>query len=82
MYLLGTLITMSVPLPDWILRLRSVEDSDRLAAVAIVESYLELILECTKDEASRRIEIIRSALEAHHRNTHGGYTDILDSSMH
>lgn len=35
---------------------------DRMLAVGVIESYLYLIQECTKEEAWRRIKILRKAL--------------------
>ena len=63
---------MSVPLRDWLWQLnyvrpepsRGTKCEDRMLAVGIMESYLYLVEECTKDEAWRRIKILRAALAA------------------
>jgi hypothetical protein len=63
---------MSVPLLDWLWQMshmriepaRGTQCDDRMLAVGIMESYLFLIQECTKEEAWRRIKILRAALNA------------------
>jgi hypothetical protein len=62
---------MTLPRGEWQWQLRYVRPEpargtqcdDRMLAAGICESYLYLIQECTKDEAWRRIKILRAALE-------------------
>lgn len=64
---------MTVPHPDWLWQMnhvrpeppRGTKCDDRMLSVGIMESYLYLIEECTKEEAWRRIKILRSAMKAH-----------------
>lgn len=59
-----------VPIPDWSWSLRYVRPEpqrgtlcdDRMLAAGVCESYLYLIQECTKEEAWRRIKLMRAAL--------------------
>ena len=61
---------MAVPLPDWLWQMnhirpepdRGTKCDDRMLAVGVMESYLYLIQGCTKDEAWRRIKLLRDAL--------------------
>lgn len=61
---------MSVPGAGWIWCLRYGKDmstppicSDRMMAAGVCESFRYLIQECTRDEAWRRIKIMRTALK-------------------
>lgn len=62
---------MTVPIGDWCWQLRYVNPEpdrgtvcgDRMLAASVMESYLYLIRECTRDEAWRRIKLMRRALE-------------------
>lgn len=61
---------MDFPLPGWVWSLcyvrpepdRGTLCDDRLLAAGMIESYLYLVQECTKEEAWRRIKIIRKAI--------------------
>jgi hypothetical protein len=61
---------MSVPLHEWSWKLRYQRTEpprgtladDRMLAASVVDSFLYLIEECTRDEAWRRIKIMRAAL--------------------
>lgn len=63
---------MTVPRPDWLWPLthtrpepdRGTQCDDRMLAAGVFESYLYLIRNCTKDEAWRRIKIMRASLSA------------------
>lgn len=63
---------MSIPLGDWLWQMnhirqepsRGTQCDDRMLAVGVIESYLYLICHCTKEEAWRRIKILRAALAA------------------
>jgi phosphopantothenate synthetase len=62
---------MTLPRSEWMWQLthkrtespRGTLCDDRMLAAGICESYLYLIHECTKEEAWRRIKILRAALE-------------------
>lgn len=65
---------MSVPIGNWPWQLRYMRPEpnrgpticdDRMLAAGICESYLYLVQECTKEEAWRRIKIIRKAIKDH-----------------
>jgi len=65
---------MSLPLNDWLWQLRYQRPErdrgpticdDRMIAAGVLESYLYLVEECTKDEAWRRIKAMRAALQEH-----------------
>lgn len=61
---------MTVPKDNWLWRLRyqrievphGTRVDDRMLAASVGDSFLYLIRECTKEEAWRRIKIIRRAL--------------------
>lgn len=62
---------MSVPIGKWLWQLRYVRPEpdrgpticdDRMMAAGVLESYMYLVQECTKEEAWRRIKIMRDAL--------------------
>lgn len=61
---------MSIPVGDWLWQLRYARPEpdrgtrcdDRMLAASVIESYLYLIQECKKEEAWRRIKILRAAL--------------------
>lgn len=61
---------MSLPRPEWLWHMnhvrpeppRGTQCDDRMLAVGILGSYLYLVEECTKDEAWRRIKILRAAM--------------------
>lgn len=61
---------MTLPRGDWLWQLRyqrpepdrGTKCDDRMIAAGVLESYLYLVQECTKDEAWRRIKIMRAAL--------------------
>lgn len=61
---------MTVPVGEWLWQMnhvrpepdRGVKCDDRMLAVSVIESYLYLVRECTKEEAWRRIKILRAAL--------------------
>lgn len=61
---------MTVPTNDWLWSLRyqrsepdrETKCDDRMLAAGVLDSYLYLIEECTKEEAWRRIKIMREAL--------------------
>ena len=62
---------MSLPWSYWLWRLRYANDmtpphicDDRMLAASALESYRYLVLECTKEEAWRRIKIMRSVVAA------------------
>lgn len=62
--------SMTVPRPDWLWKLnyvrpeppRGTHCDDRMLVVSSLQSYLYLIEECDKEEAWRRIELMRVAL--------------------
>lgn len=64
---------MTLPRPEWLWQLnwvrpepdRGTQCDDRMLAVGSLESYLYLIEECTKEEAWRRIKILRQAIRDH-----------------
>jgi hypothetical protein len=55
---------MTAPLPDldWALRYGRPEDV-RMVAASAIESYLYLVTMCSKEEAWRRIKLIREAMK-------------------
>jgi phosphopantothenate synthetase len=62
---------MSLPFNYWLWQLRYSKDKtppnvadDRMMAAGVLESYRYLIEECTKDEAWRRIKLMRAAIRA------------------
>ena len=68
--------SMSLPYQDWLWRLNYADDktpkgvcNDRQMAVGVLESYLYLVMECNKDEAWRRIKLLRKAMADHHPAT-------------
>lgn len=62
--------TMTLPTDDWLwqLRFNRIEPprgtlaDDRMLAAGVGESFRYLICECTKEEAWRRIKLMRAAL--------------------
>lgn len=63
--------SMALPYTDWLWRLNWTEDetpkgicNDRQLVVGVLESYLYLVTKCSKDEAWRRIKLLRAALIA------------------
>lgn len=66
--------SMSYPIGEFLWQLRYTRPEpdrgphicdDRMVVCSIIESYLYLVQECTKEEAWRRIKIIRRAIEDH-----------------
>lgn len=63
---------MMVPLSEWCWQLRYNRKEpdrgtlcdDRMLAASVCESFRYLIMECTKDEAWRRIKLLRASLRA------------------
>jgi hypothetical protein len=63
---------MTLPRPDWLWQMnyvrpepdRGTQCDDRMLSVGVMESYLYLVEECTKEEAWRRIKILRQAMKA------------------
>jgi hypothetical protein len=63
---------MTLPRHDWLWQLnhvrpeppRGTQCDDRMLSVGVMESYLYLVEECTKEEAWRRIKILREAMRA------------------
>lgn len=63
---------MTLPRPEWLWQLchtrpepdRGTHCDDRLLVVGSLESYLYLVEVCTKEEAWRRIKIMRAAMNA------------------
>lgn len=61
---------MQLPRPEWLWQMnhcrpepsRGTKCDDRMLAVGILQSYLYLVEECTKEEAWRRIKILRAAM--------------------
>lgn len=61
---------MTLPRPHWLWQLnyvrpepeRGTQCDDRMLVVGPLQSYLYLIEECTKEEAWRRIKVMRTAL--------------------
>lgn len=60
---------MSMPFNYWLWRLRYAKDmtppnicDDRMLAASALESYRYLVMECNKEEAWRRIKIMRQAV--------------------
>lgn len=62
---------MSVPIGEWLWQLRYARPEpnrgkhicdDRMLAAGVIESYMYLVQECSKEEAWRRIKIMRNAL--------------------
>lgn len=62
---------MSVPIGEWLWQLRYVRKEqtrpahicdDRMLAAGVIASYMYLVQECTKEEAWRRIKIMREAM--------------------
>lgn len=63
---------MSLPLNDWLWQLRYQRPErdrgpticdDRMIAAGVLESYLYLVEECNKEEAWRRIKLMREGLK-------------------
>lgn len=62
--------SMTVPRNDWLWQLRYTRPEpdrgthcdDRMLVCSSLESYLYLVTECTRDEAWRRIKIMREAI--------------------
>lgn len=62
---------MCLPFGEWPWQLRyarpesarGTQCDDRMLAAGVCESYLYLVKECTKEEAWRRIKILRAALK-------------------
>lgn len=69
----GNGAVMTVPLPNWLWQMNHVRPEpdrgtmcdDRMLAVGVIQSYMYLVQECTKEEAWRRIKIMRAALRSH-----------------
>ena len=66
---LGDGAQMSFPFNYWLWRLRYAEDrtpenvcDDRMLAAGVLESYRYLVMECSKEEAWKRIKAIRTAV--------------------
>ena len=67
---------MTLPRPEWLWQLRYTRPEpdrgthcdDRMLACSSLESYLYLVEECSKEEAWRRIKIMREAMKAHRVN--------------
>lgn len=63
---------MTVPLHSWLWQLNHVRPEpnrgtfcdDRMLAVGPLASFLYLIEECTKEEAWRRIKLMRAAIQS------------------
>ena len=63
---------MTLPRPEWLYQLchvriepdRGTKCDDRMLVVSALESYLYLVENCTKDEAWKRIKLLRSAMKA------------------
>jgi hypothetical protein len=62
---------MSLPRRDWLYQMnwckepdRGTKCSDRMLAVGVLESYLYLVESCSKQEAWRRIKLMRAAIKA------------------
>jgi hypothetical protein len=63
---------MTLPRPDWLWPLihtrpepdRGTHCDDRMLAAGVLQSYLYLVQSCTKEEAWRRIKLMRAALDA------------------
>ena len=61
---------MILPQPEWLWQMnhvrpeppRGTQCDDRMLAVGVMQSYLYLVEECTKEEAWRRIKILRRAM--------------------
>lgn len=68
--MIGDGAQMSVPIGDWLWQLRYARPEpdrkgmcdDRMLAAGVLEAYMYLVQECTKEEAWRRIKIMRKAL--------------------
>ena len=65
--------SMALPYQDWLWRLNWEEDktpkgicNDRQLVVGVLQSYLYLVTECNKEEAWRRIKLLRAALIPSH----------------
>jgi hypothetical protein len=67
---------MTLPLPKWLHALRYQRPEpyrgahicdDRMLAAGALESYLYLVMSCTKQEAWRRIKLLRAAMAPSHR---------------
>lgn len=62
---------MDLPRPEWLYQLchvrkepdRGTQCDDRMLSVGIMLSYLYLVEVCTKEEAWRRIKILRAAMK-------------------
>lgn len=71
---------MTLPKPAWLYQMnwtrpeptRGTQCDDRMLAVGVLGSYLYLVEECTKDEAWRRIKILREAMKLHRSNAKEG----------
>lgn len=69
---LGDGAAMTLPTRDWLWQLRYQRPEpargnlcdDRMLAAGMGESYLYLIEECTKEEAWRRIKLLRTAIRS------------------
>lgn len=63
---------MTLPRHEWVWQLihtrpeppRGTQCDDRMLVAGVIESYLYLVEECTKEEAWRRIKILREAMRA------------------
>lgn len=63
---------MAVPVPGWQYDLiwkrpepdRGTKCDDRMLAASLIDSYLYLVCHCTKEEAWRRIKIIRAGYKS------------------
>lgn len=63
---------MTLPKRDWLYNLnwnaepeRGTQATDRMLACSVLESYLYLVTECNRDEAWRRIKLMRTALSSY-----------------
>jgi hypothetical protein len=68
---IGDGAAMSVPTGYWCWRLRYAKDTtppgvcdDRMIAAGVCDSYRYLIMECNKEEAWRRVKLMREAIIA------------------
>jgi hypothetical protein len=67
---------MTLPIPQWLWQLNHVRQEpdrgtkcdDRMLAVGVMESFLYLVENCTKEEAWRRIKIMRGAMRLIHES--------------
>ena len=70
---------MTLPRPEWLWQLnhcrieppRGMHCGDRMLAVGSLQSYLYLVEKCSKEEAWRRIKILRAAMKDVRGETNG-----------